>query len=197
MIKRNLAILGLATLLSACGFQLRGTQVADFALQEIELQARDSYSETARQLEQLLENSGVNVHPGAPFTLDLVNEQTQRRAASYTSAARTAEYQLTTELTYQIRGSRERVLLEDRLQVQKIYVHDGNNLAGSEQEAQQLRTEIRRELIQQLAQRLRRLTPAELERLEEAAERREREDALRLRERDVEPDPAPLQSWPQ
>ena len=37
MIKRNLLVMGLAVLLSACGFQLRGTGVTELSLKEIAL----------------------------------------------------------------------------------------------------------------------------------------------------------------
>ena len=69
--KRNLVVIGLAVLLSACGFQLRGTGSGEFAVKEIDLQARNAYSDTAKQLRQLLENSGVKVHNGAPYRLFL------------------------------------------------------------------------------------------------------------------------------
>ena len=55
MMKRNLVVIGLAVLLSACGFQLRGTGSAEFAVKEIDLQARNAYSDTAKQLRQLLD----------------------------------------------------------------------------------------------------------------------------------------------
>jgi len=96
MVKRNLMVVGLALLLSACGFQLRGTGDAEFALTEIDLQARDSHGQTVQQLKDLLESNDVHVHPGARYSLNLANEQTRQRTASYTSSARSAEYELTT-----------------------------------------------------------------------------------------------------
>src|SRR5690606_37825673 len=150
MIKRTVMMTGMVLLLSACGFQLRGTGMDDFALEEINLQARNSHGETVRQLEQLLENNGVRVHQGARYTLDLVREQNRQRTASYTSSARSAEYELTSILDYQFRGPQNTVLLEDSIEVQKVYVHDSSNLIGSDQEANQLRSEMRRELLQQL-----------------------------------------------
>ena len=75
MMKRNLVVIGLAVLLSACGFQLRGTGDAQFALKEIDLQARNAYGETVKELRELLENNGVRVHNGAPYRLFLSNEQ--------------------------------------------------------------------------------------------------------------------------
>ena len=142
MIKRNLVVVGLALLLSACGFQLRGTGDTNFALDEVNLQARNSYGETVQQLEELLKDSGVRVYPGARYTLDLVREQTRQRTASYTTAARTAEYELTQSLDYEIRGPQNTVLLEDQVEVSKVYVHDSSNLISSDQEASQLRRAI-------------------------------------------------------
>ena len=177
MIKRNLMVVGLALLLSACGFQLRGVGGNDFALQEINLQARNSHGDTVRQLKEQLENNGVRVHDGARYTLDLVREQTRQRTASYTSSARSAEYELTSVLDYQFRGPQNTVLLEDSIEVQKVYVHDSSNLIGSDQEANQLRSEMRRELLQQLNMRIANITPAQLDQLQQTAEARQRTEA--------------------
>jgi LPS-assembly lipoprotein len=169
MLHRNLMIIALALLLGACGFQLRGSGTQTFALTEIDLQARDAFGETARQLEDLLTNSGVRVHAGAPYQLVLLDEQQSQRTASFNSAARSAEYELNTSLAYQIR-TQQLPLLENRLEAQKIYAVDQNNLVGSEQEREQLTQEMRRDLVQQLARRLQALTPAQLDRLRRDAE---------------------------
>ena len=198
MMKRNLLIVAMATLLSACGFQLRGTGDADFAIKEIDLQARNAYSDTVKALRQLLENSGVKVHNGAPYRLVLSNEQQEQRTASYTSSARGAEYELTTKLDYEIRGSKNMMLLKDQLEVQNIYVHDGNNLTGSTQESDQLRDEMRRDLVQQLSVRLQLLTPAQLEQLQQEAEARAQAEAeaaaaARRAEQESAPQQSPIQ----
>ncbi|RRV15630.1 LPS assembly lipoprotein LptE [Pseudomonas saudiphocaensis] len=177
MIKRTVMMTGMVLLLSACGFQLRGTGMDDFALEEINLQARNSHGETVRQLERLLESNGVRVHQGARYTLDLVREQNRQRTASYTSSARSAEYELTSILDYQFRGPQNTVLLEDSIEVQKVYVHDSSNLIGSDQEANQLRSEMRRELLQQLNMRISSITPAQLDQLQQTAEARQRAEA--------------------
>lgn len=194
MIKRNLVVAGLALLLSACGFQLRGTGETSFALEEINLQARNSYGETAKQLEELLKDNGVRVFPGARYTLDLVREQTRQRTASYTTSARSAEYELTSVLDYEFRGPQNTVLLEDSVEVQKVYVHDSSNLIGSDQEADQLRQEMRRELLQQLSMRIRGITPAQLEQLQQTAEARRRAEAEAIEAQMREQSQRPLQS---
>ncbi|MCQ4234953.1 LPS assembly lipoprotein LptE [Pseudomonas stutzeri] len=195
MNKGNLVVLGLTLLLSACGFQLRGTGDVEFGLKELDLQARNSYGDTVRELETLLERNDVRVHPGAKYSLNLANEQTRQRTASYTSSARSAEYELTSTLDYQFRGPQDRLLLEDRVEVQKVYVHDSNNLIGSSQEGDQLRQEMRRELLQQLVMRIQRITPDELDRLQQEAETRARAEALEAarRAQDAQPQQSPIE----
>ncbi|GLK91843.1 LPS-assembly lipoprotein LptE [Pseudomonas turukhanskensis] len=177
MIKRNLMVVGLATLLSACGFQLRGTGDMAFALKEVNVTARDAYGPLVKDLRQTLINNDVNVHPGAPYTVALNRETRTRRTVSYTGSARSAEYQTTMEVTYELRGAKNTVLLTNTVDVQNTYVHDENNLIGSEQESLQLEDELRHELVTQLAQRLQLITPAQLEELQAAADAKAQAEA--------------------
>lgn len=177
MIKRNLMVIGLAVLLSACGFQLRGTGDVQFALKELDVSARNAYGETVNQVREVLQDNGVRVYPGAPYRLVLSDEQENQRSASFTSAARTAEYELTKTLTYEIRGSKDLLLMSNKLEVQSYYTQDGNNLIGGDQEAAQLRQEMNRELIQQLVQRLQQVSPDQLDQLQQAAEAKAKAEA--------------------
>jgi len=202
MIKRNLLVIGLATLLGACGFQLRGTGslAADFALKELNVSARNAYGETLNDLREVLQDSGVRVYPGAPYRLFLAREQENRRAASFTSSARTAEYELTLDLDYEIRGHKNMLLLSDSLQVQGFYSQDSNNLIGNDQEAVQVRSEMRRELIQQLVLRLQTITPTQLEQLQQAAEAKAQAEAAALeaarQQQAAQPQQSPIQPFP-
>ncbi|QFT23895.1 LPS-assembly lipoprotein RlpB [Pseudomonas sp. THAF187a] len=197
--KRNLLIIGLAGLLSACGFQLRGTGDAQFALKELDVSARNAYGETVQELREVLENNDVNVHPGAPYKLVLVRESENRRTASFSGGARSAEYELTLTLDYEIRGTRNLLLSNSQVEVQNYYMQDDNNLTGSDQEALQLRNELRRELIQQLSLRLQQITPAQLDQLQQAAEARAKAEAEALeaarnaRESQVAPQQSPIE----
>ncbi|MGE8154961.1 LPS assembly lipoprotein LptE [Pseudomonas vancouverensis] len=180
MIKRNLLVMGLAVLLSACGFQLRGTGTTELAIKELDLSARNAYGETVTQMRQVLEGSGVKVYSGAPYKLVLTDEQESQRILSYAGAGRTGEYQVTTVLNYDIRGRGDLPLMSDKLEVQKIFIHDGNNLVGSDQEAATARVETRRELIQRMVLRLQQLTPAQLDQLQQTAEAKAKADAAAL-----------------
>ena len=180
MIKRNLLVMGLAVLLSACGFQLRGTGTTELAITEIDLSARNAYGETVVLLRQALESSGVKVYAGAPYKLVLTNEQNNQRVLSYTGGGGTGEYELITVLNYDIRGAHNLPLMSDKLEVRKIYVHDGNNLLGSDQEASDIRNESRRELVQRMILRLQQITPAQLDQLQQTAEAKAKAEAQAL-----------------
>ncbi len=197
--KRNLLVIGLAGLLSACGFQLRGTGDAQFALKELDVSARDAYGETVQQLRQELENNDVRVYAGAPYKLVISRETEDRRGASFSGGSRTVEYELTMALEYEIRGAKNLLLTSNKVEVQNYYQQDDNNLAGSDQEASQLRGELRREMIQQLTLNLQQVTPAQLDQLQQTAEARAKaeaealEAARRARETQVAPQQSPIE----
>ena len=170
MIKRNLLVMGLAVLLSACGFQLRGTGGSELSVKELDVSARDAYGKTVKQLVQTLQGSGVKIYTGAPYKLVILNEQETQRAASSSGSGRSAEYALTTTLEYQINGTKDRQLTYNKVTVDKIYVHDGNNLIGSDLEAGQVRTEMRNDLVQKLVAQLQQLTPQHLDELQAKAD---------------------------
>lgn len=181
MIKRNLLVMGLAVLLSACGFQLRGTGTNQLALKELDVSARNAYGDTVVQLRQVLENSGVHVYTGAPYKLVLLDEKDSQRNLSYASAGRASDIELSTVLSFEVQGLNQQPLMGDKVQVQKVVSHDGNNLVGSDSEIVQVRKEIRRELIQRMMVRLQYLTPQQLETLQQAADARAKAEADALK----------------
>ena len=197
MIKRNLLVIGLAVVLSACGFQLRGTGTTELSIKEMDLRARNAYGETVTELRETLKRNGVNVHSGAPYRLVLADEQQTQRAATYSSGNRSVEYELTTVLNYSMLGLHDIPLLSDKVEVRKIYVHDGDNITGSDQEATQAREEMRRDLIQAMLVRLQMLTPAHLDDLQREAEERAKAEAqaqeAARRQQDETPQQSPME----
>ncbi|MBF8776802.1 LPS assembly lipoprotein LptE [Pseudomonas fulva] len=177
MIKRNLLVVGLAVMLSACGFQLRGTGTSELSVKEMDVSARNAYGPTVVQLREVLKRSGVNVHTGAPYRLVLTNEQERQRAITYNSGNRTAEFELTTELDYSIQGLNNLELTSDKVEVRKIYVRDASNITGSEQDAKRVRDEMRRDLVNAMIVRLQNLTPAQLDELQRKADERAKAEA--------------------
>lgn len=180
MIKRNLLVMGLAVLLSACGFQLRGTGTNQLTITELDLTARNAYGDTVRELRQTLENSGVKITASAPYKLILTNEKESQRAASYAGTGNSVEYELTNVLNYEIQGNNNLALLNNKLEVHKIYLQDPSNITGSAQEAAMARKEMRRDLVQQMVLRLEQLTPERLADLQKVADEKARAEAAAL-----------------
>jgi LPS-assembly lipoprotein len=197
MIKRNLLVMGLAVLLSACGFQLRGTGTNALSIKELDVSARDAYGDVVTQLRQTLTNSGVHVYTGAQYKLFIAREDETQRTASYAGSGRSAEYELTNVLKYEIHGSKDVLLLDDSVQSQKVFVHDGNNLIGSDQEAAQIRKEMQSDLVQKVLARLQQLTPQRLDELQakaDAAARAQADaEAAAQRIRDETPQQSPIE----
>ncbi|MFL1502866.1 LPS assembly lipoprotein LptE [Pseudomonas sp. O64] len=194
MIKRNLLVMGLAVLLSACGFQLRGTGTNELSLKELDLSARNAYGDTVTQLRQTLENSGVRVYTGATYKLNLVDERETQRNLSYASAGRASDIELSTALNFEVQGRDHLPLMGDKIEVQKVVSHDGNNLVGSDSEIIQVRKEMRRELIQRMMVRLQQLTPEKLAALQLTADNKARADADALKAAKEYEDNTPKQS---
>lgn len=196
MIKRNLLVMGLAVLLSACGFQLRGTGTNTLAIKELNVSARDAYGETVKMLKSALESGGVKVDSSAPYKLVLTDEKEDSRTASYSGSARSVDVELSTVVTYELRGATTDPLLSDKVEVEKDYTHDGNNLAGSDSESTEIRREMRRDLVQRLILRLQQLTPARLAELQAQSDARAKaaadaEDAAK-RIMDATPQQSPI-----
>ncbi|WP_213875445.1 LPS assembly lipoprotein LptE [Pseudomonas sp. dw_358] len=177
MIKRNLLVTGLAVLLSACGFQLRGTGTNTMQLKELNVSARDAYGPTVKDLKNALEHSGVKLDGFATYKLVLTDEKADQRTASYSGSARSVDIELDNVLSFEVRGPTNIALISDTIETEKEYTHDGNNLAGSDSEADVVRQEMRREAIQRLMLRLQALTPAHLDELQAKAEAKAKADA--------------------
>ena len=177
MLKRSITVLGLAFLMTACGFHLRGTGTTQMALNELNFTARDALSPLGKMVKESLVNNKVQVSSSAPFTLYVGPEETTQRTASFTAGTRSAEYTLTTAVSYELRSGKLPTLLQDRIEVQRTYAHNQNNVTGSGQEESLLREEMRRDLVMQLMMRLQAVTPTQLEALKEQAQRKARAEA--------------------
>ena len=197
MLKRSITVLGLAFLMTACGFHLRGTGTTQMALNELNFTARDALSPLGKMVKESLVNNKAQVSSSAPFTLYVGPEETTQRTASFTAGTRSAEYTLTTAASYELRSGNLPTLLQDRIEVQRTYAHNQNNVTGSGQEESLLREEMRRDLVMQLMMRLQAVTPTQLEALKEQAQRKAqaeadaREAAIRAQQFD-EPQQSPI-----
>jgi len=180
---KQYALLCVIALLSACGFHLRGMDASEFAISEIAIEARNRYGQTAFQLREALEKRQVDVRSGAFPTLVLASEKQRSRALGRGGSAQTVEIELLLDLNWQLLGKNRLLLAEDTLQVRRIYVQDDNNITATSGEQEQLNSEMRRELIEQLLLRLQALTPQTLDDWQRSAEQKEAQLEAERRQR--------------
>ena len=166
------AVLGASLLLSGCGFHLRGTSVDSVKLDELNVSARNSYGLTYQSVLEALQVNGVDVRSSAPYHLQLLDEHKERRAVTYTYRATPAEYELTSELTFQISDHQSRPLVgPETLSTQRVYVNDKDNLIGTSEEEALLHREMLQDLTRQLMFRLSSISASDLAAREQALDR--------------------------
>lgn len=165
-------LIGLSLILSGCGFHLRGTGVDNIELEKLQLSARNSYGQLYRDIRQALKIDGVEITGTAPFHLQLLDEQVDKTAVTYTSRSTPAEFELQSSLTFQISDDRGRALVGPAtLRAQRILVNNTENLTGTGEEEELLRREMRDDLTRQLLFRLSSLSESELSAREQALDR--------------------------
>jgi LPS-assembly lipoprotein len=147
-----------ASLLSGCGFHLRGAVDLPANYQRMAIEGVSLYSDLGLKLKRGLQANGVEVveAAGAQVILKLSQVSYQRRLLSVSAlSGKTAEYELHYSLKMSVRDRQGNVLVpEQPLQQLRDYVHDqGNVLATGNQEAQ-LRKDMERDLVSQILRRL-------------------------------------------
>ena len=163
------AVLGAGLLLSACGFQLRGTGVDNISLEEIRLTSNQLNNPTFDQLLAALQNEGVRLTDGADYHLQLIEDRHEQVALSYTSRASAAEVELRQHLTFRIMDTQGRVLIgPETLSTQRVYINDRDNIVGTGEEQELLRREMRGDMVRQMLFRLSALSESELSARERA-----------------------------
>ncbi|WP_394175456.1 LPS-assembly lipoprotein LptE [Thalassotalea litorea] len=94
------------TLLSACGFQLRGNYLLPQELQTLYLSSTDTHGELTRLVKQNLQVNNVEVlkqQRNDTPELRILNDSLDRRTLSLFENGQVAEYELTYTVRYEIR----------------------------------------------------------------------------------------------
>ena len=152
-------LLAVSLLLGSCGFHLRGTGLSS-NIESVGITAQRQVS-IDDELRRNLGYAGVEVSKDAELVVSLLGERSLRRSVSVTEQARTAEYELTMEVQYQISkgsghsGTGEKMLLPPRwIQSQRNYRFDRFNIIGSSEEQALLEKDMRNDLAQQIIRSL-------------------------------------------
>lgn len=146
------------SLVSGCGFHLRGSQGVGLSIERIHVSGTNAYGDFVRELKRSLQSGGTEVVEAsgdAPFSLRVMGENTTRRAVATTTDITVSEYELRMEVDFELLGTGGESLIEPtELVAERIYVFDRTSLVGSSEEEELLKEEMRRDLVRQMIQRV-------------------------------------------
>jgi len=152
---RHLSWVILATMLiSACGFQLRGTAPLSFTklhLQGAELSIK-------KDLKRALEVNGVKVvdqTEEAEMLLELVNETSEKRILSLSGGGLVREFELYYSVNFRTRAQNNPLWGRTQtIQIRRDFSYNDNALLGKAEEEAGLNLDMRKESVRAILRRL-------------------------------------------
>jgi LPS-assembly lipoprotein len=152
---RHLSWVILATMLiSACGFQLRGTAPLSFTklhLQGAELSIK-------KDLKRALEVNGVKVvdqTEEAEMLLELVNETSEKRILSLSGGGLVREFELYYAVNFRTRAQNNPLWGKmQTIQIRRDFSYNDNALLGKAEEEAGLNLDMRKESVRAILRRL-------------------------------------------
>lgn len=134
-----------ASLLTACGFQLRGDYLLDDELQTLYVSSTDRHGELTRQLKTHLVRNQVNVLNQSKSDvpeLRIISDKLDRRTLSVFPNGQVAEYELIYSVHYQLRFANEDAQ-NYRFELYRDYQDDPNLALAKSRELSLLLSEMR------------------------------------------------------
>jgi len=144
-IKRLIIALLTTSLLTACGFQLRGNYLLDDDLQTLYVSSTDVHGELTRLVKLSLTRNQVNVlkRPKTDIPeLRIISDKLDRRTLSLFSNGQVAEYELIYSVHYQVRFAGEDAK-DFRFELYRDYQDDPNFALAKSRELTLLLSEMR------------------------------------------------------
>ncbi|RMF19437.1 MAG: hypothetical protein D6758_01995 [Gammaproteobacteria bacterium] len=141
-----------AVLLSACGFQLRGTQssitLTDTA---VYVECPDAVSRTlCQQVREGLRTAGADLVPAdeSRYELDVPRVVESIRAVSISQSADTAENEITRTVTWSVRPRHGNMMTRGDVHRSQTYRYDKDSVLGDANEQADIREDLDRQLAQ-------------------------------------------------
>lgn len=156
-------ILALTTLLASCGFQLRGGERPlhkAFPSVHLEMDYNDDpffYD----VMVQTLRDAGIQLNNTSINRLEVLSTRNQKRTASYSSRAKTAEYELIKTVSFRFVRDKEVWIEPMKLETRRSYLYRETAAVGKAEEEILLTQEMSRDLAQRILLALRHNAEAE------------------------------------
>lgn len=152
---RHLFIISLITMVSACGFHLRGQLPMSESTNIIFVDAEKS--EFSRSLETQLVSNGATLvadATAAKISLKINDLRLERITSTIDARGKANSYSLVYTIDYEVIGSDENSLQANSLQESRDYTFDATQVLQQEREEEQLEEDMRKELVVRLVRQL-------------------------------------------
>ena len=158
---RKLAVVAVASMLGACGFALKDSAPLPRVMGAIAIQAVDLDSPLVQDLERELGAAGASLKPlnsAGASTLKIESETVERNVISLDDRAKVGEYELHYRVLYAVDAPDGKPLLRDTpVELSRVYSFDEQQAIGAGQEEEIIRTELRRDAVRMIMERLQRI----------------------------------------
>ncbi|WP_196221497.1 LPS-assembly lipoprotein LptE [Sansalvadorimonas verongulae] len=170
----------MAFMITACGFQLRGTMNVASEIQKLSLQVSDRAFQ--RTLSESLKQAGITVTSNAPYQIHITSLEHEEATVTTSGGGIVTDYDVTGSLSWQLISNDGLILIPDTLlQQHGTYQRHNNQYNASQSEASDTWNEIQRNLAANLTRRVASLSQEELTALiEQAVKAREAAEAVAL-----------------
>ncbi len=157
--KKLIALCLSVSLLSACGWQLRGSVDLPAALSKLHVSSSNTDSQLLGQLKNLLQNNGatlVEATDKSAYRLKIEEERADKRSISVGGSGLASEYELSLDVRYSVVDSTGKAVIHNaKSQVLRSYRYDRTAVLSANEEERIIRDEMRLDAAQQIIRRLR------------------------------------------
>lgn len=152
---RSAVLLGSLLLLSACGFQLRGTFNLPQEFRHLNVDGEEQNTLLIITLVETLRATGVKVDSAAPYTLYIVAQDTERERITVSETALTDDYLLINSASFVLQDRKGLPLLQPRsVMAQTTFTDDQRTPTVKAEEEASLRSELDTQLALQILRQL-------------------------------------------
>ncbi len=147
----------ISSLLYGCGFHLAGEGNFATELNNTHIQSTSSSNEMLRLLEKNLRSNQINVvgAESATALLRILHEETEKVVLTVDSDGKAREFELLLRITFEVKRVDNTVLLDQQvIDLNRDFVFDKSDLLGTNEEEQELFSEMRNDAAKLIVYRL-------------------------------------------
>ena len=159
---QNVLVISIFVLvLSSCGYHLAGSGEFSSSLENTSVQAAASSRELVRYIEKYLKSNDINIVEvnEASAIINILNEQTDRIVLSLDNDGKVREFELILNVAYDVKRADDSYMLnEQKISLNRDFVFNKTNLLGSDEEQQEMFSEMRDDAAKVIVYRLQQIS---------------------------------------